>query len=426
MLIRSLFVGPAKLYLALAFLWLLLYVSSPITYDVEFTLVNLLTLVAIQAALFVGFFISQRLYRNCHTTDSYGCISNEIKEVVLPLVFYLGCFGFFLKMYTLFFIKGAPLTLNPIAIRLALLNEIGAGQGGALSILAAIFFPFCLIYIPLYFKANNLGIVLKVMLAIVIIFVAFDAVLSGGGTSITISFLYIVFSTKVSRFSTTKILILLLGIFLIFALAGWMWLERLDTMFGGVAPYLKEFNGKWIANYSASFTNNYDKDSLIWNAYYIYSWIGYYFVHGYIELVHLTNEFNLNNVTFGINQTYLFFKFFGMLGMQVPSADELASINIVQGHYQTFWGLAFLDFGYLFLVEVILLGWVCSYLFYSKKRGAFTGIVFYPYIQTQIIYSFLSNSLNGQISYLIVSGLLLVTTLKVIKWWKYREKSLSA
>ena len=418
MFISSLNIGPAKLYLFIMLLWLTFFLTSPIYYEIEFTVYNLVVFLLIQTLLLSGFYVGQQFSNKKNIVNSFQQLHIVLNKNILPLILFVGILGFFLKLYVLFFIKGVPLTINPLIIRYALLNEIGAGQGGGLSVLAGLFFPFCLLYIPIYFALEDKSRRSKLGFVVIILVLLIEAGLNGGGTSITITFLFFVFSTKGGTLSNLAKLSLVLGIVLVVFICSYFWLERLDSMFGGVQYYLKEFNNNWIAKYSTDFVNHYEPSSFISNVYYIYSWLSYYFTHGYIEFFHLLNNFDTTNHSFGIYQSYLFFKLFSIIGFDVPSPQQLSELNIVQGHYQTFWGMAYIDFGYFFLIEVFVVGFLSSYLYVAKLRGTFSGVIFYPYIQTQIIYSFLSNPLNGQVTYIIFSGLLLLLVLKIVKYKK--------
>ena len=425
MIIKSLFVGPAKLYgILLAFLGGL-YLISPIKYKVDYTNGAVLIVVALQLSIIIGFFLSQRLYSNMRFSYSSHIIGSELQRVVLPILFLVGCIGFALKLYTMFFIKGVPLTINPIEIRLALLNDIGAGRGGGASIIAAVLYPFCLLFIPLYMQVERHDLKVKFMFFVILMILLVDALLTGGGTSLIITFLYLIFSLKGRRLSLRAFSGILFALVVLLSIASVMWLARLETMFGGVTPYLNHFSASWIAHYDQEFISVYNDESFFDKFLYIVSWLSYYFVHGYFEFIHLLVNFDFDNVTYGMNQAYLALKLLAAFGIDMPSKEFLLSGNIIQGHYQTFWGLAFIDFGYLFLIESFFLAWLSGYLYYSKRAGLFSGVIFYPYIQTQIIYSFLSNSLSGQVSYLIFSGVILLFFLKTLKWWKLREKSYS-
>jgi hypothetical protein len=404
----SLNIGPVKLYLCLVALWGLLALLVPIEYNVNLSATNVLVLILLNILLMAGFYSGQKVLvfrRPSRLVDIQNSLNSKR---LLPLIFLVAVLGFMLKLYILFVVKGAPFTYNPVEIRLALLNDIGAGQGGILSIVAGVLFPFNLILLPIYFSINDKSKKEKLMFYMTLLLLCIDALLSGGGTSITIVFLYSLFSTKRFILDKYRIIYILLGVLLVFSFAGYMWLIRLDSMYGGVGPYLQEFSGKWIASYSTSYINNFNENSVYSLVGYIFTWISYYFVHGVYELIYLMNNFDVNLHTFGVSQGYLFYKFFGMLGVAVPASSELASVNVILGHYQTFWGLAYIDFGYFFLLEAFVVGFICSHLHKKKQQGYYSGIIFYPFLQAQLVYSFLSNPLNGQITYIIFSGILLI------------------
>ncbi|WP_377109901.1 hypothetical protein [Pseudoalteromonas sp. R86517] len=419
MLKFSLDIGPVKLYLYLLLLWLILAALSPIDFNVKLDALNVIVLIVLNVLLFLGFLFGQKLPIKSRGAGFVLANNNLVSKRLLPTVFSLGLIGFILKMYTLFIIKGVPLTLNVIDIRLLLLNDIGAGKGGVLSLVAGILFPFCLLFIPLYFSISDKSTKEKLLFKSMLLLLIVDSLFSGGGTSIVIVFLYCLFSTKNFIITKSRFILITLGVLTVFALAGYLWLLRLEQMFGGIQSYLHEFNGQWIASYPTSFIKEVDEESFLSVVNYIFTWISYYFIHGVYEFIYLLNNFNSSLHTLGLSQGYLFFKFFGILGIDVPSVAAIASVNVILGHYQTFWGLAYIDFGYMFLAEVFLLGIICSFLYRKKEEGYYSGIIFYPFIQSQLIYSFLSNPLNGQISYMIVSGTIL---LFLINYKKLQEQ----
>lgn len=415
MIPKGTLVGPVKLFFSLILLWSILAITSPIEYTVDYRISNVAFLISLFLCLFIGLFTGQSFSKKIKYTPSDVDISFELKKTILPVLFYLGVIGAFLKVYVLFFVKGVPLTLDPIIIRLALLNDVGVGKGGSLSIVSAILFPLLYLYIPLFFTQRKASRGLKTKLLVVLFFIIADGVLSGGGTSIIVAFLFFIFSTNISKLSRSQTVLIVLTSFLLFGFASYMWLLRLETMYGGVQSYMQIFNGYWIASYNDWFMRNYDEYSVLWQLYYVYSWVNYYFVHGVYEFLHLVNLFESEH-TYGMSQIQLFYKLFGMIGLASHSVEDISSVNIISGHYQTFWGLAFIDFGYFSLIEALLIGFLCSYIYYSKIAGRFVGIIFYPYLQAQLVYSFLSNSLIGQVTYIVFSGLLLLFVLKIIKW----------
>lgn len=232
----SLDIGPVKLYIFLLLLWITLASLSPIEFQVDLSASDVFVFVTLNVFLFIGFLFGQRLpvlkRDKCFTSLNNTLVSKRL----LPFVFFLGVLGFIIKMYTLFFIKGVPLTFNVVEIRLLLLNDIGAGQGGGFSLIAGLLFPFCMLFIPLYFSISQKNNKEKFFLKIILFLLVVDAFFSGGGTSIVIVFLYCLFSTKGLVLSKYRIFCIIVGVLAIFSLAGYLWLLRLDEMFGGIEP----------------------------------------------------------------------------------------------------------------------------------------------------------------------------------------------
>ncbi len=134
----------------------------------------------------------------------------------------------------------------------------------------------------------------------------------------------------------------------------------------------------------------------------------------------MVQYFDENNYFYGQYQFYIptkLLKYFNLISG--VGAEYFYQANPMPGHFQTFWGPAYMDFGLLILLEAFLIGVISGVLYLNCCRGRLLGLILYPYIQVNIILGFLASGIIGERFYFFVS-LVLLAIICSITFRRYR------
>jgi hypothetical protein len=204
-------------------------------------------------------------------------------------------------------------------------------------------------------------------------------------------------NTQLKRWRLLMLVVLSGGALLI---ASSIFMERIQFMYRDAAAYMSVSETLGTIRYG-------DSAYLLVDRYgpfaFVPIWLVHYFTLGVHEFFYLVDNYKADHFL-GQIQLYVPIKFLTALGLfnGVTLAD-FADANPVPGHYQTFWGPAYMDFGPLIFIEALLLGLLCGWLHDRCRRASIWGLVLYPYAQVNIVIAFLANGFMGERIYFLVS-----------------------
>lgn len=400
--------SPARLFIYVWATWLLLAVSAPfIEYPFSKSPHAFSLLWVCNVAFLVPFFLLSRYIptstNNRSSTESLLPFKLHAEQQTLQLArllcFVLGSLSLTLRLAVKLKTAGIGAGLNPIAIRAALLEE--GASSGSLDIIAAVFYPFCLFY----FVFNQLYVDQKgspnpLITGSLFIMITLDSIMVGGVTGLALNYAYIWFSSKQAYSKISAKLITLCAAILL--IAGYLFYLRVESMYDGVSIYLTVKDGSWLMHLDPAIYDLVSNEGLVGYLCFVTFYISYYFTHGVYEFYYLVDKFDTMNFAYGQLQFGVILKALNFIGFNFEDYTSLQSrINIIVGHYQTFWGNAYMDFGYGAILEATILGFA-ALLFYIKRiQGTIGGHISYPLIQSLIIYSIFANGLSGERFYIV-------------------------
>jgi hypothetical protein len=191
------------------------------------------------------------------------------------------------------------------------------------------------------------------------------------------------------------------GAALLLAIASAVFLDRIDKMFGAINVYMEYAESDGTIIYSPL---AHDIVELFGAIGFIPIWLIHYFTLGIHEFYFLVNNFQGETYFHGTYQFYIFIKFFKLLGIfKEINPEEFYDANPMPGHYQTFWGPGYMDFGPFVIVEALICGMIAAKAFNLYRLGHPIGVIVYPYILVYIIIGFLGNAIVGERLYFLVT-----------------------
>ena len=428
---------PQLLLLSSFLIWAFFYIQVDLTYLYEGSfLFPAVTLIG-----FIIFFLIGTYSLKSNSIKSTPKASDKkIRQIIFTL-FVLGGLGVFLKLYSGYFNSEIFSTDDIFENRMEKMDK--EFSGGIVGLIGSILFPFSVIcmLISLYnYKSIN-----KLLLILIILFGLYpfvETIFMGGRTIIALlgtTMLFTLYSSfnKNGAFNLTKLyynkktlfafpsflrkkrivlpLILLAILFVSYSIDTVN--KRLDRFNYGnkILSVWERKDYQWV-EFNESFKKDFLKsdDEEQSKMLGLYS-LKHYFSHGVFEYVRLVNHLDkTTGYYYGMNEFYVFFKFFKALGVPLPSKLEMADIIDRQSVYRTFWGEFYIDFGLFGILIMFFWGRFIKRIYIYAKRQHTQYVIFYSYLSTIIITSFFINFLLGSSSYYLFAFL---STLLIFKIW---------
>lgn len=387
-------------------LWLILFLVMPVSYgNVEYSAQAVVTLSCLLLCFALGVFFFELLPKKAPTGVVRMAKESEVYKLVFFLIFFMGCFGVLLKMYEHFILHNILSQPSFFAYKLSRMqNQLNSGLIGVLS---ALTYPFGLVALMLNIKFQYLtGILKKIVVWVVGCFWFFDALFLSSLTTIIylFAFLFITFiinnSMYKNKYTSISIVKLVSGITITLSYFIYLTFFRVDLEF---IP---------IALEARALIPTFEIDSV-----FLFSIVNFlhYIVHGVIEWFRLFAHVGLEVHYLGSYEFYPIVKIFSILGFQIPSFIELASVAHKTGVYTTFWGGFILDFGYYSFLASFILGVVSMSLYNGLFNSSFTSYLVYPVLAAQIVFSSIMNIFSGVVVYYLVAILLSMALLHSYK-----------
>ena len=326
-------------------------------------------------------------------------------KTVFYLIFIVGFFGVFLKIYEHFILHDLLSQPSFFAYKLSRVkNQLNSGLVGVIS---ALTYPFGLVALMLNIKFQYFtGFFKKMVIWIIGCFWFFDALFLSSMTTIVylLAFIFFTFVINNSIYKKRFIRIPISRLFIIISIA--------VIYFVYLTSFRVDLDFIVIALDTRAITPSFEIDSVL-----LFSLINFlhYLVHGVVEWFRLFEHVGLNNYYLGIYEFYPVAKIFSILGLSIPSFIELAQVAHKTGVYTTFWGGFILDFGVFSFFVSFVLGIISMGLYRGAQLGSFTCYLLYPIFAAQIIFSSVMNILSGVVVYYLVSILISIVLMHFYK-----------
>ena len=398
---------PDSLFIRLAIIWAILAVLAPFRFTFDYNLYPLFLIVAVSLAFLLGCRYSPGIYN--HNVNVYKLQtwkSGSSFKRLLWFIILIALIGCSLRGYDRLISRGLSDLVNTTDARLLLIN-----QGESLSstaVIAAAMFPwtYCVFFMGRvgWFRLN---IVEKSFVILLSIYPVVDGFLQGGIIGSSTALLFYYFTTKTIKNENASAnniavnnIVKMIMLSIISIIIGLIFLDRIDSMFTDILEYMdySEKNGTIFYTKNAYILiNNFGSFG------FLLIWVIHYFTLGVHELFFLIDNYNYY-FFYGKNQAYILFKIIRFLGFyRIGDTSMLDEANPVIGHYQTFWGPAYMDFGWAIIIEALLAGIISIKLYWYAVTDNIFGLTLYPYFQMIIIFGFLANGLDGERLYFLIA-----------------------
>lgn len=409
-------VSPSRLLLYMSTLWLILFGMGFFSINVEYNFYPTFLLLGITALFVIGSIIA-RAFARSRPTKNEGAITlqlalwrNSVRvRTIFRFTVAVSAVGCALRFYDRFVVRGL---LDSSSFADARLTLIDLGQSsGTLSILAALMFSFSY---GTFFLTRALWPSLSVSARLLGVFVSLYPIFEGfgqGGITASVScvlyyaFVHRALSEKgnstwtIIKKNKTKIIFYSVIASLVALFSSAIFLERIDYLYGDPLNYMyaAERNGTIVYSSNARWmVREYGALG------YLPVWVSHYFTLGVHEFYYLVNHFRPDDHFWGQYQSFVILKFFKLFGFfPAVSVENFYLANPMPGHFQTFWGPAYMDFGSFVLVQAMLCGLIAGTLYVSCCRGDVWGLALYPYILVLMIVGLLANGLVGERLYFV-------------------------
>lgn len=409
-------ISPVRLLLYLLALWLTLFSLNFFYLDINYSIYPTFLVFGITILFIIGSMCAPIFIRR-GARDSNAAIADQLAlwrrstraRTIFAATAVAAAIGCALRFYDRFILRGL---LDASSFADARLTLIDLGQSSSiLSISAALLFS--LSYATFFlmrtlWPALSLGE--KLIGALISIYPIAEGFAQGGVIAAVSCILYYVFvhqqisiykKSLWANFKTKKLhfLVLLLLVLVVLYLASAIFLQRIEYIYGNTMNYMLAAEQNGTIRYS---------ERALWlvKEYgalgYIPVWISHYFTLGIHEFYYLVNEFNSDDHFIGQYQVFVALKFFKYFGFfENIGVEQFYLANPMPGHYQTFWGPAYMDFGSFVLFEALLCGLIAGIFYMRCLKGNIWGLMIYPYILVLMIVGLLANGLVGERLYFI-------------------------
>lgn len=407
-------ISPAALFLRFSLVWLFLAALAPFSFSFKYEVYPAILVVGISLFFLFGCqFGKIRLFDGSARPEKNAVrfkvwIGSPSFWRVFWTAVVVAAIGCAIRAYDRLIVRDLISAASTTEARLSLLDA-GESSGG-ISVVAAIMFPWAY---SVFFLGQLVWKTLKRKQRLLVLAISSYPVLEGfaqgGIIAPATTLLYYYFCSKAligvgiapERKSRPEKLKTLLVLCAAISGAALIFLDRVQSMFGDLVLYMQlaEMDGTIVYSDSAYWIVE------VFGIFgFVVVWLMHYFTLGLHEFFYLVQNFDGDNHFYGEYQLYIpikLIKFFGFFSSL--SAESFYRANPMPGHYQTFWGPAYMDFGTLVFVEAFLVGVFSGVFHRNCQRGLVSGLILYPYLQASLILGFLANGLIGERFYFFVS-----------------------
>jgi hypothetical protein len=408
--------SPVKLTSILLLAWIAGTAIAPFSFDIEYKAYPTILILGITLFFFIGA-LTTRLLLTPHTPSQKYAVNTTLKrwrhskksKKLLWVILLVAATGCSIRAYDRLFVRGLLYADSVTDARLALV-ELGESSG-ITSAAAGILFSFS--YATFFLGRAlwpKLTKVEKLLVSCISLYPIIEGLAQGGiiaGATASLYYYFVHKTLQTEQQATDKkklrsrkrSRLLTLVIASIITASVSVYVERVTHMYGDISLLMELSEANGTIQYSQ---NAYKLVESFGAIGFIPIWLLHYFTLGIHELYYLINNFNTDSYFFGQYQLYIAIKFAKLFGLfHEVNLSQFYFANPMPGHYQTFWGPAYMDFGPLFLIEATLAGAIATYTHHKCRMGRTIGIIVYPYLMVFIILGFLANGLVGERLYFL-------------------------
>lgn len=349
------------------------------------------------------FFFYRGCKHNMNVKDSTFTMDSVIFFQIYNVVFVLSIITVVLKYVDWFFVRGFSVGLDSFADNMLSSEE---HQTSVISLLSAL--VACVPYIPvtlnMIFPIYN-GKKAKFIAFVLFFMTAVGSIVTGSRFALINPLLFLTFiwvSLNKNRIFTIKRLIIgFIATFLFLFFSSALFIERLGTQGREIYQALsyEGYSDKVPASTEFErFLNEHSNDAIQGPAF-AFVQSTQYAIHGPVEFPICKQYIDKHGFcTYGSSTFFVINKFFNFIGMGI-SSECIESCNTRPGIWSTFFYNWYLDFNWLGVPLIFLLGMFCSYSWEKTAKGNFFFLPLTGYLSIIIILMLQLNCIAGTASY---------------------------
>lgn len=412
------YIAPFKLILYSFLSWFLAYIFIPTSYIVKGNRFFALAILF----CYVGFLILG--FRSANKIKNQNYIPSKIDFFGIKLAFFIGVFGFILKVIQIVFIQKS-FSVNTYELRVN--NQFTEFNSGGIGVIIALTFPFAIIaFLSIIYYYKHFSKKMIIAATIVASLYIFDSLVNGSRLPIALILIISIIVWVFSQAHHGKLLLKTISIklygykllnmhkffftkkMLLFVIVGVLsynffinvMVKRLDYYeYDDVLTYWEiQHDSKINSDYKIKINKlpNKDKNRAVAK----YSLL-HYFTHAPFEFQKLVNHVDdPYGIFYGKYEFDVYFKFLRFLNIPVKSKLEMDKVLYHDGYYITFWGPFYIDFGIFGILIAFVLGYLIKKTYLMARNGYLPAILMYSYIAVVLLASFHVSLFGGKYIYI--------------------------
>lgn len=400
--------NPARVALAGLVAWLFFWLITPVYATLELSATAMLYI----GLCYAGFFIGCAAYTMATGVDERTVPASDWQNPTVYGLFWtslaLGLAGMGLRLYDRVAIRGADYASSALDLRESL-SQVGAGPVAAI---AAVFFPFCIVPLIVLlasrFKRRQIPLY---VLAIAVFFLPTIESLAQLSRSVMLTTVVIGFALiTCTKFhgnpAHRKLLVATVaGIVLLSIASTMIFTSRLEgsdrqlsesVITSVYADNLQPSQDAWVGLVSGSPLESRYYSIILPN--------GMYYISGAYEFSNLWLRPDDQPFTYGAYNFIAFVRAVQILFS--PDAEPLDEVRLVfkPGVFQTFFGNAWVDFGYFAPLFLMAFGYFARFLGLRARDGNLNLLPLYLYFVVIIFFMPVGNFINGGLGNYILAA----------------------
>lgn len=359
---------PSKTLLVMSLVWLFLYVIVPIEPTQRNQAPALFYLGSGMFLMWLGAWIGEHLSMGAKESPPVGI---RKYQRIYYFALWMGLFGIILRTADWIFVRG--LSFGVTSLRNRELLEVGSSSLIAVVSLGLMPMILAAYILRLSLSARNVQIGTRLDLVVCLAWPGLNILVGSRSVILVYVFVFILMLSYVTKRIKLHHMLLVAGvIFGVLFVMNLILFNRLEAMGLSYHDTARLSGYTYFVPLTDGFLTFLDRSGeTLSKTLFLVAHYAQYVLHGVFEFVFLFENYSGSH-TFGTYQFFYVFKALGnFLGIGLNIEDVLSGIPRV-GVYETFWGSAYVDFGYFALPFGFLIGLIAGILW----RKAYAGDIF--------------------------------------------------
>jgi oligosaccharide repeat unit polymerase len=400
--------NPARVALAGMVAWLFFWLVTPVYPTADLSATAMLYI----GVCYLGFFVGCAAYPLMTGVSERTFPASEWQQPAAYGLFWIstviGLAGMALRLYDRVALRGVDYSAGASELR-ETLSSVGAGSVGAI---AAVLFPFCLVPLVVLlaskFKPRQIPLYI---LATAVFFLPTIESLAQLSRSVLLSSVVMVFAAiTCAKFrgnpANRKLLLATVGGIVLMSVASTtIFVSRLEGEDRQLsASVIQSVYADNLQPNEAAWTGLMAGSDLEKRYYSIILPNGMYYISGAYEFSTLWLRPDRQTFAYGAYNFIAFARAFQILFSPTAEPIDEAALVYRIGVFQTFFGNAWVDFGYFAPLVLVALGFFCRYLGLKARAGNLNVLPLYLFIVVIVFFMPVGNFVNGGLGNFILGA----------------------